>query len=275
MNEVNLVLTIPHGSLIATSLGIPGLAWHLSPGSGRHFRGRSVFVDLAVSGGKPAFSFLEEGGWRDASGDTEDALASVAAGKRTKTALSNNAFSAVPIEAYRTCSLVKTEGQLATMEPAVELVRFGDAACSEEMTPSQVAAAIGQPEPAKRKPRLYAILAPIELLMITNLTPAEYAWYATRRRGKVFRQVCFAELTADQTQLAAHSRFEEARTDLLSNPTKKTKSITVEGLLNEVPFRDWVGYRRDADGGLYVGDRSRLVLFRFPEVLPDKWEKAS
>ncbi|KAA0256118.1 hypothetical protein FBQ97_16895 [Acidobacteria bacterium ACD] len=275
MNNVNLVLTIPHGSLIATSLGLEGLAWHLSPGSGRHFRGRSIFVDLALAEGKAGFSFLPEGGWRDAGGDTTSALEDVKKGKRTKTALSNNAFSAVPIDAWRSCSLVKTEGQLATLDPAVELIRYPGHACSEEMSPADVARAIGQPEPAKRAPRLYAVLAPIELLMISNLTPAEYAWYATHRRGKVFRQVCFTELRKDQTQLAAHARFEEARAELSADPRKKTKSITVEGLLNEVPFRDWIGCHREAEGGVYVGDRDHLVLFRFPETLPPKWEKAN
>ena len=70
MERLNLVLTIPHGSVIATNLGIDGLAHHLSPGSGRHFHGRGIFVDLALDGGKAAFSYLDEGGWRDTSADT-------------------------------------------------------------------------------------------------------------------------------------------------------------------------------------------------------------
>jgi hypothetical protein len=274
MDSLNLVLTIPHGSLIATSMGLEGLAWHLSPGSGKHFRGRSIFVDLALDGSRPAFEFLDEGGWRDADGDTAAAIESAAGGKKTKTALSNNAFSAVPLDAYRSCSLVKTEGDFATLDPFVEIARFGNAECQPDLSPQQVAVAIGQPEPMKRSPRLYAIFAPIEFLMVSNLTPPEYAWYATHRPGKVFRQVAFAELRGDQTQLAAQSRFEESRRGLIENPSKKTKSIAVDGLLNQVSFRDWIGYHRDADGGLYFGDKSRLFLCRFPETLPQKWEKA-
>jgi hypothetical protein len=142
------------------------------------------------------------------------------------------------------------------------------------MSPTEVARTIGQPEPPRRVPRLYAVLAPIELLLMTNLTPAEYGWYATHRRGKVFRQVCFTELRQDQPQLAARNRFEEARSELSTNPRKKTKSLGREGLLNSVTFQDWVGYGHEDDGGLYVGDRNHLCLYRFPEKMPVKWEKA-
>lgn len=274
MSSVNLVLAIPQGSVIATSLGLEGLAWHLSPGSGRHFRGRSIFVDLALDGARPAFEFLPEGKWRDATGDAASAIEAVSRGKRTKTALSNDGANIVPIDAWRTCSLVKTGGQLATLDPAQDFAGYASHDCSEEMSPADVARAIGQESPATRRPRLYAILAPIEMLMMTNLTPAEYGWYATHRRGKLFRQLCFAELRRDQPQLAARNQFEDARTELSTNPRKKTKSITHENLLNGVPFQDWLGYQRDGEGGLYVGDRNRLRLYRFPEKLPTKWEKA-
>lgn len=48
------------------------------PGSGKHFRGRSVLVDLAVANGEAAFDYLEEGGWRDTKGDTKSALEAAA-----------------------------------------------------------------------------------------------------------------------------------------------------------------------------------------------------
>lgn len=70
MGQVNLVLNIPHGSVTATSLGIEGYALHRSPGSGKYFRGKTIMVDLALEGDRPAFRFLEEGGWRDADGGT-------------------------------------------------------------------------------------------------------------------------------------------------------------------------------------------------------------
>ena len=274
MTNLNLILTLPYGSLIATSLGLEGLAWHLSPGSGKFFRGRSIYFELALGGDRPGFKFLDEGGWRDAMGDTLYALEQVKGGKRTKTALSNNAFSAVPIDAYSSVSLTKTEGYVATLDPPVELMRYGAASCDEEMSPADIAAAIGEPEPHKRGPRMYAVFAPLEFLMISNLTPVEYAWYATRRRGKVFRQVAFTELRTDPTQLAARSRFEVARRELTENPAKKTKGILVEGIINQTHFQDWVGYSRDVEGGFYVADHDHLVLYRFPEKLPPKWARS-
>jgi len=274
MERLNLVLTIPHGSVIATGLGVDGLAHHLSPGSGRHFHGRAIFVDLALAEGKTAFSYLDEGGWRDTAADTARALDEVRAGKRTKTALSANAFSTTPLEAHRKVYLVKTGGQALEMGPASEVARFSPAPCRESMEPAEVAQAIGAAEPSRREPRLYAIFAPIELLVLSNLTPVEYAWYATHRPGKVFRQVCFAELRTDQTQLAASSRFENARKEIRENPKKKTKTVAVQDLLNAVDYEEWVGYGDPTAGGLFFGDRTRLVKTPFPVEISHAWEKA-
>ena len=274
MERLNLVLTIPHGSVIATSLGVDGLAHHLSPGSGRHFHGRAIFVDLALSNGAAAFSYLEEGGWRDAAGDTARALQEVASGKRTKTALSSNGFTTTPFEAYRKVFLVKTGGQTLDLGATTEVARFEPALCRESMAPGEVATAIGTAEPARREPRLYAIFAPLELLVLSNLTPVEYAWYATHRPGKVFRQVCFAELQTDQPQLAASSRYENARQEIRENPKKKTKTVAVQDLLNAISFEEWVGYGDPTAGGLYFGDRTRLVRTAFPVDIPHAWEKA-
>jgi len=274
MERLNLVLTIPHGSVIATSLGVDGLAHHLSPGSGRHFHGRAIFVDLALADGAAAFSFLEEGGWRDANGDTARAIEEVRSGKRTKTALSCNGFTTTPLDAYRKVLLVKTGGQALDMGSTADVARFESAPCKESMDPGEVARAIGAAEPARREPRLYSIFAPLELLVLSNLTPIEYAWYATHRPGKVFRQVCFAELRTDQTQLAASSRYENARKEIRENPKKKTKTVAVQDLLNAVSFEEWVGYGDPTAGGLYFGDRTRLTRTPFPVEIPHAWEKA-
>ncbi|HEU4405345.1 MAG TPA: hypothetical protein VFS43_08665 [Polyangiaceae bacterium] len=276
MERLNLVLTITYGSVVATSLGIEGLARHLSPGSGKHFEGRAIFADLALApgGAAAAFSYLDEGGWRDAAGDTARALQGVLGGKRTKTALSNGGFNITPLDAYRGVYLVKTGGQILSMAPASELTRWASGDCDDSMGPGEIARAIGAPEPAQRVPRLYAVLAPIELLVLSNLTPVEYAWYATHRPGKVFRQVCFAELSADQTGLAASSRYENGRREIEANPQKKTKTVAVQSLLNSVPFEDWVGYGGAEAGGLYFSDRSHMLRVGFPREVPFAWERA-
>ncbi len=274
MSQVNLVLTLPSGSLIATSLGIEGLARHLSPGSGKYFHSRSLFIDVAFAGTRAGFSFLNEGGWRDASGDTESAIKAVLSGKRTKTALSNNAFSAIPISGYQRCYLMKTGGQVLAMEPLEKVADLKGTDCQEGMTPAEIAQACGQPEPAQRTPRYYAILAPLTIMVLSNLTPAEYAWYATRRPGKICRQVCFTEIDTEQEQLAAHSRYEDAFRELRENPAKKTKTIASEDVINEVAFESWVGFEKGVSGGLYFGTKSELHVARFPSSIPYSWEKA-
>lgn len=274
MERLNLVLTITYGSVVATSLGIEGLGRHLSPGSGKHFAGRAIFADLSLDNGSAAFSYLDEGGWRDAAGDTAKALTGVLGGKRTKTAISNGGFTVTPIDAYRSVYLVKTGGQSLPMAAASAVARWSAGECTDSIAPDDVALAIGTPGPATRVPRLYAVLAPVELLVLSNLTPTEYAWYATHRPGKVFRQVCFTELSADRPGLAASSRYEDGRREIEANPQKKTKTVAVQNLLNSVPFEDWVGYGTPEAGGLYFADRGHMVRVGFPNEVPFAWERA-
>lgn len=274
MDDLHLILSVPQGFTTATTLGVEAFARHLSPGSGKYFQGRSIYFDLALEEGRPAFTYLEEGGWRNAEGDTLAALRGAGPENRTKTALSNNAFSCTPISAHRNCFLVRTGGQVLQMEPATELCWFSSHDYTEAMTPDQVAQAISMPTPDERTPRLYMVLSPTEFLVLSTLTPLEYAWYATHRPRKIFRQLVFAELWLDQTHVAAESRFQDARALLTRHPLKKTKTIVTEDCFNRVPFSSWVGYRHRADGGLYVGDRDRLLLWRFPSEIPVQWEKA-
>jgi len=271
--SVSLILNIPHGSVTATSLGVAGYALHRSPGSGKHFRGKTIMIDLALNDGRPAFEFDDEGGWRDAMGDTVAALAAVSATKKTKTALSNSGFNAVPLTAYHSVYLVKTGGAVLPLAGAVRLREFVNHACHEELTADQVANTIGSVPPATRVPRLFMILAPVQFLLMTNLTPEEYGWYSTHRPGKIFRRVMFTELLEDTYDLAAASRFKEAREELLAHPDKKTKSVVFGECINDIPFHRWIGYKGGVTGGLYAGSRKGITLWPFPQAIPRDWDK--
>ena len=142
------------------------------------------------------------------------------------------------------------------------------------MSPDQIAAAVGLPPQSARLPRLYMVLSPVEFILLSNLTPAEYVWYATHRPGKQFRQVLFTELRADQAHLAAEAVYQAARDELSQKTNKKTKTVVTGESLNRVPFGAWVGYHREAQGGVYAGDRTKVQLWRFPESISRSWERA-
>ncbi len=270
MSQLNLILSVPQGAITATSLGIEGFAWHLSPGSAKYYRGRSVLVDLALANGKPDFQYLPEGEWRDAAGDSALAVAAAVGGKRTKTALSNNAFSCTPIEAFRHIYLVKTGGHALPLTQPVELAKYSTHTCDENLSTEDVARAIGKANPANRHARLYMVLAPTEFLVLSNLSPEEYVWYSTHRPGKKFRQVMFCELKPG-VQLVAESVYHSAVKNL-ENPNKKTKTLVSGDCLNRVAFPDWIGYGNKG-AGMYVGDRTRAVAWHFPDV-PSSWARA-
>jgi len=272
MSDLKLILTVPYGIIVATSLGMEGFAKHRSPGSAKYFRGKTIQVDLALEGDRPAFRFLDEGGWRDATGDAVAALAAVLLGKRTKTALSNDGFNVTPLDAFKRLVLVKTGGHLLEMGPSVRLLEFVKHACHDELTADQVAGSIGRPAPASRSVRLYMIIEPIQFLVMSNLMPEEYAWYVTHRPGKIFRQVMFTELKEEDDAVVAASRYDEARDELKAKPTKKTKVIALGEFLDDIPFHAWIGYRREAQGGLYVADRNGISLWPFPAAIPRSWD---
>ena len=243
MNRPQLILTVPTGNLTATSLGVEGLARHRSPGSGKHFHGRSILISLKTDGTIPGFTFLDEGGWRNAQHDTTAALVGVSKGSRTKTALSCHAFSCTPNTAYEACNLVKTSGSILPLTALLRLADYSRHDCHEEMSPDEIATVIGGSPGAPRTPRLYMVISPVQFLMMSNLTPEEYGWYTTHRPGKMVRQVMFTEIRTEQPHIAAVSRYTEAREKLQQDGNKKTKTIVFDNCLNRIPFQDWVGYR--------------------------------
>ncbi len=272
MSDPNLILTVPYGLIVATGLGLQGYAKHRSPGSGKFFHGKTIMVDLALEGDRPAFKYLDEGGWRDAGGDTIAAIAAVRAGKRTKTALSNYGFSVTPLSAFKRLFLCKTAGELLEMSAPVSIITYTNHVCHEGLTTEQVAGAIGRPYSGSRNARTFLVIEPVPFLVMTNLTAEEYGWYATHRPGKIFRQVLFAELGEEHPEVVAVSRYEEAREELEKKPSKKTKVIAVGEFLDEIPFRNWIGYRGGVRGGLFAGDRNGLSLWQFPAAIPRSWD---
>ncbi len=275
MSSVNLVLSLPNGVITATSLGVPGYAWHRSPGTSGKFHGHSVLVDLALKDSYPAFEFMDEGGWRDARADTRMSLDAIRTGKRTKTALSNNAFNCTPLSAYEKVYLAKTSGSLLELQRGEKLVQFKSHASAENLTPDQIADVAGLPKVENRRARFYLVISPVEMLVLSNLTPAEYVWYAANRSGKIFRQMLFAELSHHTRDLAAREIFETAVRELAEAPMKKTKTVTQGECFGRVPYTGWKGYREDVEGGLYGGDREGAYLWRFPKEIPHAWERAN
>ncbi len=272
--QISLVATLPQGALLATSLGIEGLGWHRSPGSAKYFQGRSVFLDLPHADGKASFNFQPEGEWRDAAADTAKALKSAEGGKKTKTALSNNVLHCVPIDAPKRCYLVKTSGRALELKGPSEIMKFTNHGCDESLSPDEIAKRIGEPPVKERVARYYMTLAPLEMLVLSNLTPAEYAWYATHRPGKIFRTVCFTEVVGiEQRQLVAESVLTDSVKELHAK-TKKTKTLASGNLLNRVPFQDWEGYADPNEGGLFFADREHIVAWRFPSPIPSQWVRS-
>ena len=197
-------------------------------------------------------------------------------GKRTKTALSNDAFNCTPLSAYHRVYLAKTSGDVLELLPGEQVARFHGRASAENLSADQVApSGCNCRLVEKRQPHYYLVISPVEMLVLSNLTPAEYVWYATHRAGKLFRQVLFAELSHHMRDVAARDVFETALRELTETPMKKTKTIMLGGCFARIPFSGWLGYQGGAVGGLHGGDASGAVLWRFPKEIPHAFERAN
>lgn len=111
-------------------------------------------IDLALKDGYQAFTFLDEGGWRDAEGDTRMSLDAIRVGKRTKTALSNSALNCTPLTAFAHVYLAKSSGDLLELQPGECIARFKGHASAEKLAPDQVAEVACLSPTANRRPPL-------------------------------------------------------------------------------------------------------------------------
>ena len=161
------------------------------------------------------------------------------------------------------------------MLPGEQIARFLGHGSAENLSSDQVAQIAQLPAIEKRPIHCYLVISPVEMLLLSNLTPAEYVWYATHRAGKLFRQVLFTELREHVHDLAARDVFESAMHELTEKPMKKTKTIMLGECFNRISYSGWKGYREDAVGGLYGGDREGAYLWRFPKEIPHAFERAS
>jgi hypothetical protein len=232
-------------------------------------------IDLAIKDNAPDFEFYDEGGWRDAKADASAALEAVAAGKRTKTALSNSSFSITPFSAFKSVYLCKSSGALLEMQKGVKLAAFDNHTKAETPKPDEIAQMAGLREQNNRSPRLYLVIRPVQMLVLSNLTPEEYVYYSTHRPGKLFRQVMFAEIARHSDDLAARVMFEIANKELTESPEKKTKTVSQTEGFSRMPFSGWKGYCEGVEGGLYGGNRDGAYLWSFPEKIPQAWERAN
>ena len=161
------------------------------------------------------------------------------------------------------------------MQPGEQIAQFRGRASAENLSPDEIAQVAELPAVEKRGTHYYLVISPVEMLVLSNLTPAEYVWYATHRSGKLFRQLLFAELSQHMRDVASRDVFETALEELTDTPRKKTKTVMLGQCFAQIPYSGWRGYGEAAVGGLYGGDRDGAILWRFPKEIPHAFERAN
>lgn len=159
-------------------------------------------------------------------------------------------------------SLVKTSAKALSLSGPEKVATFTNHVCDSDLSTDEVSKAAGLPVPAQRLPRLYLVLAPVEFLILSNLTPEEYLWYSTHRAGNMFRQVMFTEVlpTSSRAWPKASTRAPCASWKTSARRPRPCCRATASTTCRSAS--GW-GYASQS-GGLYVGDRNHAMLAALP-----------
>jgi len=235
------VILHPNEALVASQLEPPEFGKHYAVGSPRHFTGKVIFAEIDLGFRNPYFDI-------DALLADCENREDPSRPKRTKFISTYRVIEHVDLAAMRDLYLVTVDGKTVGIPPQREYHK------------------VHQPNLV----RIYQEVAPIELLVASNLAPRDFGRYITgefRRKGSP--KLFFTQVTLDIQQLLQaellHSplpnvhlgHLKEAVRELQANPEKRTKTISLESILGMLSYRD-------LRSGFWLAAGDEVVFYPLP-----------
>lgn len=242
----HLYMTVyPNNALIASQLTPEAFAKHYVLGSAKHYKGKVVFAEIDINFRDPYFAIDE---YLAQTVPHEDGSP-----KKTKFIASYAVLEHVPLSEIKNLYLATSSGKVLEIEPA--------------------------PYTAINEPgliRIYQEVAPLQNLVASNLDQRSFGKYITtetRSKGApkiVFTQIDldideFLEMNKDRnliiSPIPGHHpyRLYECIIELKNNPNKKTKTISLRSLLDEIPYSR-------LKHGFWFSDGKDLLFFPLPSI---------
>ncbi len=242
----HLYMTVyPNNALIASQLSPEAFAKHYVLGSAKHYKGKVIFAEIDINFRDPYFAIDE---YLAQTVPHEDGSP-----KKTKFIASYAVLEHVPLNVIKNLYLATSSGKVLEIESA--------------------------PYTAFNEPgliRIYQEVAPLQNLVASNLDQRSFGKYITtetRSKGApkiVFTQVDldideFLEMNKDRnliiSPIPGHHpyRLYECIIELKNNPKKKTKTISLRSLLDDIPYSR-------LKHGFWFSDGKDLLFFPLPPI---------
>lgn len=235
----------PNEALVASQLEPVGFGRHFATGSPKHFSGKVIFAEI-------------QPGYRHPEMEIEQTLeACQHAGedrpKRTKFVSSYRVVERIDPKAYRGLYLTTADGKVLELN-------------QEEEKPRE--SVIAEPN----RVRIFQHVAPLGLVVASNLASRAFGQYVTKNANKGAPTMFYTELDINVAELVDQSvdhnfhsplpnvhgsHLRRSLAELIANPEKQTKTISLDSVLQELPY-----LRLKA--GFWLATRDDQVFWRFP-----------
>ena len=245
--EKHLYLILyPNEALVASQLSPEAFAKHYSIGSPRHFMGKVIFAEVDA-GYRDADTYLRIGDYLQRTEKPDGP-------KRTKFVKSYRVLEHIDLSALRRLYLVTTDGAVLGLDKSEEPL-------SDD----------GQP-----RVRVYQELAPLQLLVASNLDPHRFGCYITEESwSKGAPKIFFCQYDIDVEGVVARNEtlgfgmgplpnvnpanLPTALRELQEIPEKRTKTISLN------PNLDAMSYKA-IQPGFWFADAQSTVFYRMPTM---------
>ena len=240
----HLYMTVfPNNALISSQLPPEAFSRHYVLGSAKHYKGKVVFVEIDINFRDDYFAIDEYLAQTEPHEDGSP--------KKTKFISSYAVLEHIPLHEIKHLHMATSSGKTLTLNPT-------------EYT------AINEPGLI----RIYQEIAPLQNLVASNLDQRSFGKYITRgTRSKGAPKICFTQIDLDIEEfletnknkslivspIPGHHplRLYESIIELKNIPAKRTKTISLGSLLDEVPYMR-------IKHGFWFADGDELLFFAMP-----------
>ena len=239
------MIVFPINALVSSQLDPEKFGEHYTTGSARHFSGKVIFTELDVNFRDSYFKIDE---YLERTVAHEDGSP-----KKTKFISSYNVLEHVDLDSIKKLYLTTTNGVTLPLE-------------SEEFNKNIPQGIL----------RLYQEITPLENFVASNLNQKEFGNYITRESvSKGSPKICFTQIDFDIEKFLEANKnrdiihidipnvnafhFYDSVVELLDNPDKKTKTISLGSILRDLSYKV-------VRHGFWFVDGEKTKFFPMPAV---------
>lgn len=217
------MIVFPINALVASQLDPEKFGEHYTTGSARHFSGKVIFAEIDIN-------------YRHEKLEVDECLAETVPHdngdpKKTKFISSYSVLENVSLDAIKTLYLCTTNGKILPIQPE----NF------DREVPKGIL-------------RLYQEVTPLENFVASNLNHKDFGNYITREsKSKGAPKICFTQIDFDIEHFLESNKnrdiihidlpnvnayhFFDCVRELLDNPEKKTKTISLGSILRDLSYK--------------------------------------